>query len=132
MEFDCHGCGKRVWADIVDSRSDGGGKGSVAGLSFAYVCSCCHTPLGPVKRDETPTATARASIPVQPGTTTIGVSYSPAVVDARLSGHDIVSQLRARLDAVDTELAKADDLRIERATLKRLLAAADRKPKTKP
>ena len=132
MEFDCHGCGKRVWADIVDSRSDGGGKGSVAGLSFAYVCSCCHTPLGPVKRNDTPAPEARASIPVQPGTTTIGVSYSPAVVDARLTGQNIVSQLRARLDEVDAELAKADDLRAERATLKRLLAAVDRKPRTKP
>ncbi len=118
-----------MWADIVDSRSDGGGKGSVAGLSFAYVCSCCQTPLGPMRREA---PEARASIPVQPGTTTIGVSYSPAIVDARLTGHDIVSQLRARLEAVDIELAKADGFRAERATLKRLLAAADRKPKAKP
>lgn len=117
MQFDCPGCGQPVWADIVDARDE-----KTMRSRFVYRCpvEACHAPLGPVKRDE---PEAPADVPA-PQVAPLTFKVTPAT-----SGTGIITQLRGRLTEVEARLAEIEPLKAERAYLRRIIAAADRKPR---
>lgn len=90
---------------------------------FSYTCANpgCHVSLGPVVREQlAPVADAVLAPPVRP-------PPSPGLADL---GGSLVDTIRARVELLDREIAKADSMRTERTMLVRMLRAAERREKT--
>lgn len=101
---DCPRCGEPTPTVTQFAGSPGTGFGMVP------VCGICATPR------------AKEQQPVEAAEPKAKVSRLPA---SQRSAHDLVEEARARLKVVDTELARFDALRSERALLERILSCVD-------
>lgn len=100
---------------------------------FVYTCGngSCHALLGPVKSSDS-TPAAATSQPAQWAAQAIDAIAMPAritIVKTGTSAADVLEQLRMRLAHVDGEIEKRAELEAERAQLRRMIAAAERKPR---